>query len=249
MIKNRLWICFISIVTFFIAPSIFSGYQAFAYRPFVSTDADVAEKGEVEIEFGVLGILHDREIDEITAPSLILNYGLSKKWELVSEFDAQVYRKGEDRNFELKEPAIFLKGIVREGILQDQEGQSVAVEFGFLFPSTVVGERKAGVEGIGILSGKKSSLVYHFNLGGELDRENFDPNGIWGIILEYPFKDRFRLVGEVNGVFKQHEIPENSGLIGFIGDVRGIDFDIGLRKGFTDTFSYSEFTTGITFSF
>ncbi len=153
---------FVLIMFLFLIPSRF----AFAYRPFISTDADVAEKYELEIEFGLLGVSHDEKIDEITVPGLILNYGIMKNWELVGEFDVQVYNKGEVRNFELKEPALFLKGVLFEGTLQGQERPGFAVEFGVLFPSTVKGERNAGLEGIGILSGEISNLVYHLNFGG-----------------------------------------------------------------------------------
>ncbi len=236
---------FILIMFLFLIPSRF----AFAYRPFVSTDAAVAEKGEIEIEFGLLNVHMAEGIDKITVPGLILNYGLMKNWELVGEFDVQVYGKEEERNLELEEPALFLKGVLYEGILQGRERPGFAVEFGVLFPSTVKGERNAGLEGIGILSGKMSDLVYHLNFGGELDREKFALKGIWGIILEYPFEQKFRLVGEVNGIFGQHGFPENTGMVGFIEEIRGIDLDFGARKGLSDNISDWELTTGVSFSF
>ncbi len=249
MIEKRLWTCLISTVTINIVLFIFCGYQALAYRPFVSTDADVAEKREIEIELGLFGISQDTVTEEIIIPSLIINYGINEKWEVVGEFDVQVYTETENRNFELKSPALFLKGILREGILQNMEGLSLAVEFGVLIPSTLKGERNAGVEGIGILSGKISKLVYHFNFGGELDRENFDPYGIWGCILEYPVEDKYRLVGEINGGFARHGFPENSGLIGIVREVKDNDLDFGFRKGFSNDAANWEITTGITFSF
>ncbi len=54
MIKRKLWIFLISIMTFLVTPFIFGVSNVFAYRPFVSTDADVAEKYELEIEFGLV---------------------------------------------------------------------------------------------------------------------------------------------------------------------------------------------------
>jgi hypothetical protein len=215
----------------------------------VSTDAAVVEKGETEIEIGLFGISHDKGLDEITIPSLIYNYGLSDTWELVAEFDIQIYKEGEERDRELKDPALFLKGVLQEGILQGKEGTSIAVEFGALLPSSVEGEKKTGLEGIGIYSGKLSDFVYHLNFGGELDRKDFGLNGIWGAILEYPFDSKFRLVGEVNGTFKRHGLPSNSGLIGFIWEMGDIMFDFGIRRGFSDAASDWELTAGITFSF
>lgn len=223
--------------------------SAFAYRPFVSTDAVVAERGEWEIELGLFSFSHDEGESGIVVPSLRVNYGIFKNWEIVGEFDVQVHKEGEDRNSELKDPALFLKGVLREGIFQDQEGPSFAGELGVLLPSTVKGERDAGIEGIGILSGKISNLTYHLNFGGELDRENFDLNAIWGVILEYPFEGKFRVVGEVNGVVKSHGSPDNSGLIGFIWEVGRVNLDFGVRGGISEAASDWELTTGITFSF
>lgn len=248
MIKN-LWIILLLTLLSVMCSFIFCFSNTFAYRPFVSTDAAVAEKGELEPELGLFGISHDERIDEITVPSLILNYGILKNWEIVGELDVQVYKQGEDRDFKVKDPALFLKGILREGIFQEQEGPSFAVEFGVLLPSTVRGERRTGFEWIGILSDGIFNFAYHLNLGMELDRENLDLNGIWGIILEYPFEGKLRLVGEVNGVVKHHSLPENSGLVGFIWEIEGVDFDFGIRKGLSDAASDWEATTGITFSF
>ncbi len=236
---------FFMLVFVFLIPS----RHAVAYRPFISTDAAVVDRDELEIELGLFSISHEEGKDEITVPSLVLNYGILKNWEVVGEFGIQVYREGEDRNTELKEPALLLKGVLREGLLQNQQGPSLAVEFGVLLPSTVKGERSAGLEGIGIFSGKIRKLAYHLNFGGELDREDFDLNGIWGIILEYPFEGKLRLVGEINGVFKRNELPENLGLIGFIWEVRGVALDSGLRVGLTEAAPDWELTAGITFSF
>ncbi|MBW8040909.1 MAG: hypothetical protein FVQ85_13015 [Planctomycetes bacterium] len=249
MIKRKLWIILVWSMTIFGSPFTPGVSNVYAYRPFVSTDAAVVEKGETEIEIGLFGISHDEGLDEITIPSLIYNYGLSDTWEFVAEFDVQVYKEGEERDRELKDPALFLKGVLQEGILQGKEGTSIAVEFGALLPSTVRGKRDAGIEGIGILSGKASDLTYHFNFGGELDREDFGFNAIWGIILEYPLDSKFRVVGEVNGTFQRHGLPSNSGLIGFIWELGDIDLDFGIRRGFSDAASDWELATGITFSF
>ncbi len=249
MIKRKLWIILVWSMTIFVSPFIPSVSNVYAYRPFVSTDAAVVEKGELEIELGLFNLSHNEGIDEIIVPSLIVNYGILKDWEVVGEFDVQVYKEAENRNRELKDPALFLKGVLQEGILQGKEGTSFAVEFGALLPSTVEGEKKTGLEGIGILSGKVSGLVYHFNFGGELDREDFGLNAIWGIILEYPLGSKFRVVGEINGTFQRRGLPSNSGLIGFIWELGDIDLDFGIRKVFSNAASDWALTTGITFSF
>ena len=221
----------------------------FAYRPFVSTDADVAEKGELEIEIGLFGISHNSGTDEMTVPAFIANYGIAGNWELVSEFDVQIYHEGEGRNFELKEPAQFLKGVVREGVLQDKKGPSIALEIGVLIPSTEKESRKTGIEGIGIFSSGISDLIYHINIGGELDRERFAFKGLWGVILEKPVTHRFRFVVEVLGVVQRYEKPDNSCLLGFIGELKDFECDFGIRKGLSEAASDMELTTGITISF
>jgi hypothetical protein len=238
---------FLSIISI-ISPIAIS-QSAFAYRPFVSTDATVVDKKVWEIELGFINISHDEGKDGIIVPSLRVNYGIFKNWEFVSEFDTQVYKEEGDQDGELKDPAVFFKGVLRDGILQNQQGSSFAVELGVLLPSTVEGERGAGLEGIAILSGKISDLVYHLNAGGELDREDFAPNGIWGVILEYPFGGKIRAVGEVNGVIKSQGSPDNSGLVGFIWGIRKVGLDFGVRKGFSNAAPDWELTTGITFSF
>ncbi len=149
----------------------------------------------------------------------------------------------------MTDPAFFLKGVLREGILQEKKGISFVVELGVLLPSTVKGERKTGLEGIVVVTGKLSDLVFHINLGGEFDRESFAPHGLWGIILEYPFERRLRLVGEINGSFQNNEPSEYSGLIGLIYDAGGFDVDFGIRKGFSNAASDWALTTGMTISF
>lgn len=228
--------------------SIIMSRCAFAYRPFISTDAAVVEIGELEIELGLFTISRDEGTKEIMVPSLVLNYGILKNWEIVGEFDVRVYEEGEGKNTELKGPSLFLKGILREGILQDKKGPSIASEVGFLLPSTLEEERGFGLEGIAILSHRAYDLIYHLNIGVELDRESFDPNGIWGVILEYPLGGTLRPVGEVDGSFKRHENPEASVLLGFIWETSIGNFDLGLRKGLSDNALDWELTTGVTFS-
>jgi len=55
---------------------------AFAYRPFDSTDAAVAEKGDLELELGPLGFLKTDADRFLVAPSAIFNLGIARQWEL-----------------------------------------------------------------------------------------------------------------------------------------------------------------------
>ncbi len=240
----KLFICLVIFVNIYLMPS-----NSFAYRPFVSTDASVAQKDKFELELGVFQLRHQDKENELVVPSARINYGVIKNWELVGESEIQIYKEGEGRNFEVKDPAVSLKGILHEGILQGKDGPSLSIELSALVPSTVKGERNTGVSGVGILAYKFSNLVYHINAGMELDRSGVGPNAIWGVILEYPFEGEFRVVGEINGVVKNEGLPETSGLVGFIWKINGIDLDFGARKGFSDVASDWELTSGMTLYF
>jgi hypothetical protein len=62
---------------------------AWAYRPFVSTDAAVADVREVEIELGYFNLAHTGRNTTISIPSVVLNYGIANNWELVAGFRMQ----------------------------------------------------------------------------------------------------------------------------------------------------------------
>src|SRR5215469_18111589 len=58
---------------------------SFAYRPFDSTDAAVADVGQLEVELGPVQFRRSEEERTLIAPAYILNYGFAKDWELVLE--------------------------------------------------------------------------------------------------------------------------------------------------------------------
>src|SRR5260370_14893465 len=62
---------------------------AWAYRPFVSTDAAVADPREIEIEFGALTLDRTGHENTFTAPSVVVNYRVHERRELVAQFGAQ----------------------------------------------------------------------------------------------------------------------------------------------------------------
>ncbi|MDE2059115.1 MAG: hypothetical protein KGL31_12735 [candidate division NC10 bacterium] len=221
---------------------------AWGYRPFVSTDAAVADPKELEIELGYFNLERSGGKRTFIVPKVILNYGIVRNLEVVGEFEAA---KPPDRGAQLVDPGVFLKAVLKEGILQDQEGSGVAVEIGPLLPSTVQGERRLGFEGIGILSGRFIPFTYHVNLGGGVDRAEANPFVIWGLIVELPVFPRFRLVGEVNGESARGRPADNSGLVGFIWQPSPSSpfLDAGIRHGFSAGAPDWLFTMGLTFGF
>lgn len=219
--------------------------SAGAYRPFVSTDAAVADPKEVEIELGYFNLEHTRRQNTFTIPTLVLNYGLARNWEVVGELGLEV-----SPDWEVTDPGLFLKGVLKEGILQEKSGVSIAMEAGPLLPSTLPHQRGAGFEAIGIVSGRISPVTIHVNGGGGVDRRDARPFAIWGVIGELAVAPTLRLVGEVNGESTRGELPDNSALLGFIWQAAsGVFLDAGIRHGISRAAPDWQFTLGLTFGF
>ncbi len=222
---------------------------SWAYRPFVSTDAAVADPHEVEIELGYFTLEREKGENAFIIPRVILNYGLFRNWEAVVEF---AVRRTPDAGVNVIDPAVFLKGVLKQGVLQDKDGVGFAVEVGPLLPSTEKGERKFGFEGIGILTDKLGPFMFHLNGGIGVQRSNADVVGIWGLIGELPVAKGVRIVGEVNGEKPRREDQHHSALLGLIWQPwssKNVWFDAGVRRGFTSGVPDWQFTAGLTFGF
>ena len=219
--------------------------SAWAYRPFVSTDAAVADPKEIEIELGYFNLERTGRQNSIATPSMVLNYGVAKNLELVGEFRLEV-----SPQVEISDPGLSLKGVVKKRVLQDKPGPSVAVEAGLLFPSSLPGEHSVGFQAVGIVSGRLAPVTVHVNGGGGLDRVGH-LFGIWGVIGELPLHSKFRLVGEVNGESTEGERPNNSALLGVIWQPtsKNLFLDAGVRRGISDAAPDWQFTIGLTFGF
>jgi len=219
--------------------------SAWAYRPFVSTDAAVADPKEVEIELGYFNLERTGRQNSIETPSMVLNYGVAKNLELVGEFRLEV-----SPQVEISDPGLSLKGVVKEGVLQDRPGLSIAVEAGLLLSSTLPREHGVGFEVTGIASGKVAPVTVHVNGGGGLDRDGH-VFGISGVIGELPLHSKLRLVGEVNGETTQGERPNNSALLGLIWQPtsKNVFLDAGVRHGISHAAPDWQFTIGLTFGF
>src|SRR5712692_6037527 len=98
---------------------LFAPTPSWAYRPFISTDAAVADPKEVEIEVGYFTLEQEKSENAFVIPRVVLNYGLFKNWEAVAEF---AVRRSADAETNLMDPAIFVKGVLKEGVLQEKEG-------------------------------------------------------------------------------------------------------------------------------
>lgn len=222
--------------------------SAWGYRPFIATDAAVAERARMEIELGYLTLVHTQGENTFMIPQVVLNYGLTQTVELVGEFKVE---ESPETGLQLVDPALSLKAVLREGILQEKAGVSVAVEMGLLLPSTVSSERRFGFEGVGIVSLRMSPFTFHLNLGGGVDREETRPFGVWGVITELPIGATVRLAGEIDGESVRGQAANNSGLLGVLWQPPWFKavVDAGIRRGFSRGAPDWLFTTGLTFSF
>ena len=200
---------------------------------------------EFQIELGYFTLERTGQDNTITTPAVVLGYGFTKNWEVIAEFRLQA-----SPELEITDPALSLKGVLKEGVLQEKEGVSVAIEAGLLLPSTVSDEHGLGIQAIGAVSGKVAPVTLHVNGGGGLDRDN---RGfvIWGVIGELPVHPKLRLVAEVNGEGTQGRQPNNSGLVGVLWQPtsRSLVLDAGVRRGFGGAAPDWQFTLGLTFAF
>lgn len=228
----------------FIAPT-----SSWAYRPFIATDAAVADPKEVEIELGYFTLERENNENAFVIPRVVFNYGLFQNWEAVAEF---AVLRTSNAELNLIDPALSLKAVLKEGVLQDKEGVSIAVEAGLLLPSTEQGESHFGFEAVGIASAKLGPFMLHVNGGLGIQRSDSDVVGIWGVIGELPIAKGLRLVGEVDGDKAQRQQLGESGLLGFIWQPwssQNVAFDAGVRRRFSGSGPDWQFTFGVTFGF
>src|SRR5262245_65789241 len=78
-----------------------------------------------ESELGYLTRVRTQGENTFMIPQVVLNYGLAQTLELVGEFKGE---EGPETGPQLVDPALSLKAVLREGILQEKAGVSVAVE-------------------------------------------------------------------------------------------------------------------------
>jgi hypothetical protein len=181
---------------------------------------------------------------------VVANVGIVPTWEAVLQGRNLVrldHAQGEAR-VELADTALLLKGVLRQGTLQEATGPSVATEFGVLLP-TVHGERGAGATLNGILSQAWPVATLHVNTAATLTRaQRFDL--FVGTILEGPYVWTVRPAVEV---FVEREFGDaltRSVLLAAIWRVReNLSFDVGLRRAWVDDLHVSELRLGFTWDF
>ena len=223
---------------------------AWAYRPFDQTDADVAQRHEVELEIGPVALRRSRDELIVVAPSLVVNYGLAPRIELVAEGrNERAFGSAgaaADHRWNPQELALSLKAVVREGSLQGEGGPSIALEPSILFP----GRDQSGVGGqVGVIvSAAADAGALHFNVVPGLSRDHAAAGTI-ALIAEGPRTWRVRPVAEAEYYEERHRAGIFSALGGVIG--RGGEswtFDAAVRLEHADQ-NIVEGRAGLTWSF
>lgn len=240
-----------------------SSGSALGYRPFISTDAAVAETGDVEIEFGYIGFRADPAGATILAPEVVINLGVVRNVEAVvqSTLANDVTPRRGVNSPRVEDTEVSLKWVMREGVLQERPGPSLAVEFTLLPPLprrlhlTLPNADRPGGQVIGILSNTGFGFTYHLNLGPLVEPAGSKPGVMWGLILEHVVGGGLRAVAEFNGESVSRSPADASALVGAIWDVRApwplneLSFDVGIRHGLSNAAPNWGGTAGLTFAF
>jgi hypothetical protein len=218
---------------------------AFAYRPFDSTDAAVADLGDIELEASLLSYRHDDAGSTWIVPAARLNYGLAKDWEVVLEGQAEHPPHGPGA---VVDNALSLKTVLREGSLQDKTGASLATEAGVLLPG-INDQPGVGVSWAALAGQRWSWGAVNLNATASLTRQSHGELSL-GAIVEGPDKWPVRPVGELvyNHAFGGRE--EFAALAGMIWKVNDkLSFDLAVRQGTIDSRAETEIRTGLTVAF
>jgi hypothetical protein len=126
---------------FIILILLMQGHAVYAFRPFISTDAAVADFHEVEIEMGVFNFSREGDVNTYTVPEAVFNYGIFNRVEAVAQVDVD---KTRGVPIQWGEPSLSVKVVAKEGFLQDKPGDSVAFETAILPSAVVPNERPRG---------------------------------------------------------------------------------------------------------
>jgi hypothetical protein len=222
--------------------------QAFAYRPFDGTDAAVTDSKNLEIELGPAEFSWAGSDRTLVAPNLRLNYGLSERWEFTLEGLVAYDLSAGSNGTSVVGNEALLKGVLREGTLQDKSGPSVATEFGLLLPG-INDEHGTGATLTGIVSQRWPWLTAHPNVEASVTREQRGDLFL-DAIVEGPHDWTVRPVVEIFHEREFGTFRETSGLLGAIWQVRdAIAVDAGFRRAQLNDHMVNEVRAGVTFSF
>ncbi|MBV8089342.1 MAG: hypothetical protein JO139_07160 [Alphaproteobacteria bacterium] len=209
----------------------------------------MADTGEIEIELGPVEYLRDGSQRSIFSPDLRINYGFMPKWEASLEGDLTHGLTGGVPGTGVIGGQALLKGVLREGVLQEKTGPSVATEFGILLPG-VNAEHGTGAILDAIVSQRWDWGTVHVNAQIALTREQQHADYFLDTIIEGPHDWVVRPVSEV---FYESDISAfrtGSALLGAIWQVQdNIAVDFAVRGARINDRTAGEIRAGVTFAF
>lgn len=221
-----------------------------AYRPFDSTDAAVAEKGKCEVELGPVEFQRAGDTSLLLLPKAVVNLGVTRNWEIVLE-GSHLRRLGDvegEARSSLVDTGLFVKGVVREGSLQEKSGLSVAIEGGPLLP-TVHGESGTGFSFAAICSNRWEGVTGHLNATVERTRAG-NLALVGGLIVEGSERHPLRPVAEL---LVEHETGAESTVSALVGAIYRVadafSVDAAVRAARIGGESAFEIRAGFTWAF
>jgi hypothetical protein len=236
-------------LTLALSAALWAG-EARAYRPFDGTDAAVAEPGQIEIELGPAQYQQIGPGRTLFAPDVIFNYGIAERWELVLQGGLARGLQPDSSGVALVGNALLLKGVLREGSLQDRSGPSIATEFGFLLPDISAQDPSGTGGAISVIASQRwPVLTAHLNASVALTRQQ-QADIAFSVIFEGPNDWTVRPVAELLYEHDYGGTETASALVGAVWRVRdNISFDVGLRGGWVNDQPLREVRAGVTFGF
>jgi hypothetical protein len=220
--------------------------DALAYRPFQGTDAAVADLGELETELGPAEPMRAGPQRFLTSAETVFNLGIAEGWEAVLQGQAVTMLSPGPVQTSLLGNEFSLKNVLRDGVLQEKAGPSIAVEFGPLLPG-VNGEPGTGASWGGIVSNRWGWLTTHVNTAVAMTRRHHWMR-FWGQSSRVHGIGRYARSPKF---FYEREwgVAETvSGLAGAIWQVNDkLAFDIALRDARVNHHTVNELRAGVTF--
>ena len=223
-----------------------SASSAWAYRPYDSTDADVADEDELEIELGWRDA--EFEPDQERAIAAVFNFGIGHERELVLEGQWDRFESpSAGTHSSVNDVALLLKQVHRRGSLQGELGLSVASECGVLVPTE--GEDSGlGGECALIASHSSSMLSFHANVALAFETDHRWANSL-GLIVEGPGSWRVRPGLELLREHAEGEDTEVSMLVGGVWNpAERLAIDLAYRRGLEPSNEPSEWRIGLAWS-
>jgi hypothetical protein len=166
------------------------------------------------------------------APSARFNYGIAPGWEAVIEGDVAHGLSSGTRGASLVGNGASLKGVLREGSLQENPGPSIATEFGILLPG-IRAEHGTGASVAGIVSQRWEWVTLHLNAAAAVTRQQHADLflGVIGVLIATAEEVQGPVFIASNGTVGLRGARVNDHTSGEIrdGGIRPVERTVGLR--------------------